>query len=107
MRALYTLINSAAQETDLAGAEIAKNAKEMNKADFIQSCETYNYKDLKRTPEDLAGSHIQVKLWVEQDVDGGTTYRAYSKGPYDDDSSMWTGNEYVLIDARENPATRI
>lgn len=83
-----------------------KEAKEMSKTDFINSCESYNYKDLERNADELSGSYIKVTLWIEQDVDGGTTYRAYSKGPYDD-STMWSGNEYLLNDVRDNPDPKI
>lgn len=78
-----------------------KEAKNMSKASFIKSCQTYDYKNLDRNAEKLTGKHIKVTLWVEQNVDD-TMFRAYSKGKYDDNTTGWMENEYILNDVRDS-----
>ena len=79
--------------------EAVQKAKEMSKTDFINSCETVEYKDLSRNSDSYIGKAITVKVNIAQIVGDGTI-RAYSGG--DEDPEYWYEDEFLLEDVRDN-----
>lgn len=84
-------------------SDAVKEAKKMDKTEFINSCRTYEYKELQRDADSLTGKHIKVTVYIEQNVDD-MMFRAYTKGEYDEylDDLGWSGNEFILNDVRDS-----
>ena len=95
--------------TNIGTVNSSNSADEsISKEQFINECETYDYKDLARFPDDYKGKKIKLIVHVEQIVSGGlfdnsSYYRAYTKGDY----SLWSGDEYFLYDKRKDDTTKI
>lgn len=81
---------------------------EVNKEEFMASCEEIPYKTLARTPEDYKGKHIKLTVKISQIMQGGFLdngeyYRAYTNDEYD----FWSGDEYLIADKRKDKDIKI
>ncbi len=77
-----------------------KEAKAMSEKDFIASCKTYDYKALKRSPDEYTDKALKTDVRVEQVVEDGY-YRVYAGDPGDKPDN-WYDDEFIVEDAREN-----
>lgn len=81
--------------------------QEMSK--FKKTCKQYEYKDLARNPESYQGKKIKLKVKISQIIDGGilddnTYYRVYTNG---EDDMWWLGDEYLIMDSREDKTLKL
>lgn len=82
--------------------------KTLSKKEYIKKCKEYDYKKVLRNPDKYIGKKVKVRLKVSQVheesiLNASKYYFAYSNDEYD----MWVGNEYAIMDMRDEEKPKI